>query len=290
MTGLIRHAPPLAVRVRAEAAVAGQPLTVLVEVIADGPAEVAGGVVELVRSTAVTHAQRTWSGAGHRVGIRDSAVLSHATLDIAGALAAGGRAVRQVTLFVPAEQVTITGYLVQQEYLVRAQVRAQEGRPVEGEVRIRVAGPASQLHRRTEVAPVERGDEFASLAIDELSAPRVCAGVPLSGVVAVAPHRAGTTRGVRVELVLAELTRARPGELLEEDCEATTVVSAVPASGPAQLAPGQALRLPFALPVPDPLPAPSLSTPEFTLRWLVRVVLDRALREDSSTSVELPAG
>jgi hypothetical protein len=47
------------------------------------------------------------------------------------------------------------------------------------------------------------------------------------------------------------------------------------------------LRLPFTLRVPLPLPAPSIDTPEFTLRWLLRAVLDRPLRRDPVATVEL---
>ena len=47
------------------------------------------------------------------------------------------------------------------------------------------------------------------------------------------------------------------------------------------------LRLPFTIRAPLTLPAPSLSAPEFTLRWLLRAVLDRPRRPDPTTTLEL---
>jgi len=53
------------------------------------------------------------------------------------------------------------------------------------------------------------------------------------------------------------------------------------------LEPGTVLRRPFTLGVPWPLQAPSISTPEFTVQWLLRAVLDRPLRPDPVTTLEL---
>jgi hypothetical protein len=53
------------------------------------------------------------------------------------------------------------------------------------------------------------------------------------------------------------------------------------------LEPGQALRWPFTLRVPLASQAPSISTSEFTLRWLPRAVLDSPPRPDPTVAVEL---
>jgi hypothetical protein len=278
------------VHLAAPAAVAGQPLPVSIDVQAGVPVQVFGGVVELIRSATVTHRRRNWTGAGSSVAVRTSAVAARADVDLAGPLLKGEHAARQVLLLVPADEATIAGSLVQQEYAVRVQVHTRDGVAVVGASPVRVAGPASWLHRMVDVPPVVAGADFAALGIEELSSRRLRAGVPLSGVVTVTPRRAGAVRGARVEVVLAEHTRARPGEPLEEDCDATTVLASVGVGELAHLEPGADLRLPFTVPVPDPLPAPSLGTPEFGLRWLVRAVLDRPLHPDASATRELLAG
>lgn len=54
-----------------------------------------------------------------------------------------------------------------------------------------------------------------------------------------------------------------------------------------ELHPGQIERFPFTMRPPQPLSAPSMGSPEFTVRWLLRVILDRPLRADPVTTVEL---
>lgn len=54
-----------------------------------------------------------------------------------------------------------------------------------------------------------------------------------------------------------------------------------------ELDPARPQRLPFALAVPARLAAPLLRTPEFSARWILRGVLDRALHQDQFVEVEL---
>ena len=80
-------------------------------------------------------------------------------------------------------------------------------------------------------------------------------------------------------------TRARDPS--DQGTEAEMVVATAQLAGCLLLDPTQPLWLPFTVPVPPRLPAPSLQTPEFTLSWVVRGVLDRALRQDPYVDVEL---
>ncbi|SHN78349.1 hypothetical protein SAMN05660350_02601 [Geodermatophilus obscurus] len=41
--------------------------------------------------------------------------------------------------------------------------------------------------------------------------------------------------------------------------------------------------------MPDRLPAPTSRTPDFAVRWVLRAVLDRALRRDPHVTLELLA-
>jgi hypothetical protein len=80
---------------------------------------------------------------------------------------------------------------------------------------------------------------------------------------------------------------ARAEEPLEEDRTKSTVIATAVLAEHVELAPGRVLRFPFSVRAPVPLPAPSISTAAFTLRWLLRAVADVPLRRDPRTTVEL---
>ncbi|MGZ4568204.1 MAG: hypothetical protein ACXVFZ_15520 [Blastococcus sp.] len=285
------HAPPraeLTVTTAEGAVAAGQPLSVTVRFVADRPTEITGGEVELVRHGAVTHFERGWMGAGGTVSFRGVAVLDRADLDVAGPLVSGQHLSRQMTLRVPPGEATVDGYLVQQEYAVRARLRAVHARDVEGVSALRVLSTAADRGWVTQTAPVVDDAGFAAVGIEDLSTRQLRGGVPISGTVTVIPRQAGRARGVRVEVVLEEQVPARVAERpVEEDRARTTVVATDALTDHLDLEPGRELRLPFTLRVPLPLPAPSISTPEFSLRWLLRAVVDRPRRPDPTTTLEL---
>jgi len=129
-----------------------------------------------------------------------------------------------------------------------------------------------------------------------LSARRLVPGSELSGSVTVTPRRAGSARALRLELVLQE--NVEHGPWLGDDParnpsdqgkQAETVVDCVQLAGHHELEAGQPRSYTFTLPVPPQLPAPSMHTPEFSLRWLLRAVLDRPLHRDPYVEVELHA-
>ncbi|GAA4744066.1 hypothetical protein GCM10023328_27240 [Modestobacter marinus] len=282
------QAPGLAVATAGATVEAGQSLEVAVRFVTDHPGEVSGGHVELVRHGAVAHLERNWMGAGATVSSRRSAVLDRVELGPAGPLVAGQPLVRRVTLAVPAGEATVEGYLVQQAYAIRAGLRTPDGRDAEASTAVRVTSRAADRSWVTGTAAVVEDADVATVGIEGVSSRRLSGGVLVPGTVTVTPRRAGRARGVRVELVLAEQVPARlPQMPLEEDRARTTVVATVAAAGPVDLHPGRVLRLPFTLRAPLPLPAPSISTPEFTLRWLLRAVVDRPLRPDPTAALEL---
>lgn len=287
MTMLLRAAGAVTVSTSADPVVAGEPMEVTIRFVADHPMEVVGGEVELVRQGAIAHFERFPMGSGATVSYRNSAVLDRTGLDVAGALTAGQHLVRQVTLRVPPEEATIVGYLVQQEYAVRAQLRVPHEPDPEGATPVRVVLAVADRGWVADTAPVVDDAGFAALGIEELSSRRLIGGVPISGTVSVSPQRAGSARGVRVELVLDELVPPRVEGPTEEVRRRTTVVAAAPVAGDLDLQPGRVLRLPFDLRAPLPLPAPSMSTPEYTLRWLLRAVLDRPRHRDPTSTIEL---
>jgi hypothetical protein len=126
--------------------------------------------------------------------------------------------------------------------------------------------------------------------------PRLVPGVPLSGVVTVAPLRSASARGIRVELVLQEhvlhgprLTDDPARNPAHEDKYADTVVASLPLADHVRLEASRPLRFEFTVPVPPRLPAPTMRMPNFTLRWMLRGVVDRQLHRDLCVAVELQA-
>jgi hypothetical protein len=139
----------------------------------------------------------------------------------------------------------------------------------------------------TGVGPAVDDADCAVLGIENLSGRRLIGGVPIHGMVTVTPLRRGSARGLRVELVMEELVPARADEPLEEDRGEATIVVAESLAGHVELVPGEIGRYPFTIREPERVPAPSMSTPEFTVRWVLRATLDRPLRADPVTTVEL---
>ena len=68
-----------------------------------------------------------------------------------------------------------------------------------------------------------------------------------------------------------------------------TKVGSLSASGRIRVEAQQHLRFPFRLEVPEQLPAPTVRTPQYSLRWMLRGVLDRRLRADPSVNLEMHA-
>jgi hypothetical protein len=129
-----------------------------------------------------------------------------------------------------------------------------------------------------------------------LSSRRLVPGVPLSGVLTVAPLRAFSARGVRLELVLAErvlhgpwLTDDPARNPAQQDNDADTVVASLPLAEQVRLDPTGPLRVAFTLPVPSRLQAPTTRMPNFSLSWMLRGVVDQRWHKDPCVAVELHA-
>ena len=128
---------------------------------------------------------------------------------------------------------------------------------------------------------------IAVLGFEDVPQHRVYGGVPVRGRVTISPLITGRARSVRVDLLMVEHVSAAPGEPLQEDLDSSTVVASVTAAEHVELVPGQTLRLLFTLHVPDRLPAPTVRTRDFEVRWVLQAVLDRALRPDARVTLEL---
>ncbi len=139
---------------------------------------------------------------------------------------------------------------------------------------------------------VNRG--IADLSFEGLSGDLVVPGTALTGALTVAALRPVNGRSLRLELIVLEQVHRGPWvgdddpgvvpEGQEKEAE-TRVATATLATGLRIAA--QRRTFPFTLAVPHVLPGPSLDTPEFCLRWVLRGVLDRVHRRDPTVEMEL---
>jgi hypothetical protein len=116
----------------------------------------------------------------------------------------------------------------------------------------------------------------------------------LSGVLTVLTSRAVSARGLRVELALREQVHHGPWigddpahNPAYQDKEEETTVASTAVAAHSDFLTEQPRRFPFRISVPKELPAPSMQTPEFTVTWILRAVLDRALRHDPYVEIEM---
>ncbi|MGY1679954.1 hypothetical protein [Geodermatophilus sp. SYSU D01176] len=273
--------------VRADVVDAGR-VDLVVSLAAGRDVLVDGGEAELVRTRALTRRERNWNGARSTVSRRTESVLGRVDLGAPGSLAAGQTQHVHAVLPVPGSgEASVAGRLVQQDYAVRVRFRTGE-HAVEATrgIHVPLAPDPSSLG---DALPVVDDAGAAVLGIEDVPQRRLHGGVPVRGTVAVAPIVPGHARGVRVDLLMVEHVSAGSGEPLHEDLETSTAVASVPPAERVELVPGEVLRLPFTLHVPDHLPAPTVRTPEFEVRWVLQAVLDRALRRDPRVILDLVA-
>lgn len=72
-----------------------------------------------------------------------------------------------------------------------------------------------------------------------------------------------------------------------QEKEEETIVASTAASAHTDFLTDQPRRFPFRITVPEALPAPSMQTPEFTVTWILRAVLDRAMHPDPHVEIEM---
>jgi hypothetical protein len=266
----------------------GDRVDVVVSVTATRDVLVDVGEVELVRTLALTRRERTWNGAGYTASGRTETVLGRVHLDAPGALAAGQTCHVHAVVPAPATgEASVAGRLVQQEYAVRVRFRAGT-HLVEATREVHVPFAPDPTEPGAIAAVVDDAG-VAVLGVEDVARLRLYGGVPVRGTVTVAPLVAGHARRVRVDLLMTEHVTAAAGEPLQEDLDTSTVIASVMPAEHLELAPGHILRYPFTLHPPDRLPAPTLRTPDFEVRWVLQAVLDRALRRDPRTTLEIPA-
>ena len=275
--------------------VEGSVIEATVRATADRDVAVKAGDVELVRT--VTYRYRQWGpyGGSSTAHTRKSEVVSRESVPVAGHLAAGQSLTRKVRLAVPsAGPGSVSAELVQIQWFVRVCIHVSGAPDVNGGSEILVLSRSQDRASVAQSPPVAMDRGFVVLELDRLSSRRLVPGSELSGSVTVTPRRAGSARALRLELVLLE--NVEHGPWLGDDPahnppdqgkQAETVVASTQLAGQHELEPGKPRSYPFTLPIAPQLAAPSMHTPQFSLRWILRAVLDRPLHRDPYIEVEL---
>jgi len=254
--------------------VEGSVIEATVLATADRDLAVHGGDVELVRT--VTYRYRQWGpyAGSSTAPTRTSEVASREPVRVAGHLAAGEPVMWKARLAVPSTGPgSVSAELEQVQWFVRVCIHVSGTQVVTGGTEVLVLSRSQDCVSVAQDPPLVVDRDFAVLQLDRLSARRLVPGSELSGSVTVTPRRAGSARALRLELVLQE--NVEHGPWLGDDParnpsdqgkQAETVVDCVQLAGHHELEAGQPRSYTFTLPVPPQLPAPSMRTPEFSLR------------------------
>lgn len=276
---------------------AGSALAATVRVRATRDVKVRGAEVALVAR--VTYRYRDGGLFGSSVLTPARRTDVHATHGVPGTwpIAAGESVVVPVTLTVPANAPgTSHTPVVDITWVVRVRLQV-EGYLVAEEARsFVVRSPGADRAHVASGDPVAEDRRRARLSVEDLATRFLRPGRPVVGSLVVEPLRQISARAVRAAVVLRQ--DVHHGEWVGEDpsrnpanqeLSRDTVICARTLAEGVVLVPGQPTRLPFTLLLPGDLPAPSLSTPNFTLRWLLRGWVDLPLRPDPYVELELHA-
>lgn len=274
----------------------GSRIEATIVVTATRDASVLGGEIELAWHRAYHYRQGTdvWgpyaTATGRRSNVGDRVVLKPL-----GHLSPGDRISQRVALRVPAHGPgSVRTGLVDLQWEVTARLRVEKARTTEVTRPVLVLSEAADREQVTERPPTVEEHQCAGLSFTSLSSRRLVPGVALDGELTVAPLKACDVRGIRVELVLLEHVARGPRASTDplrnpayEEADEEMVVASVALADRPELDPARPLTFRFSVPVPDRLPAPSMRTEEFSLRWMLRGVVDRPLRADPCVAVEM---
>lgn len=273
----------------------GALLDLAVRCLADGDVVVQGGEVALITRLAYKHAEGSLLGGSFTTSARRTQVRVREQVPGPWPLAAGEEVSLPVRLALPADGPGTTHCaLVDIAWAVRVRLQVQGYLEAEASRTFLVRSRAADRAEVVDRDPVSVARRCARLRVESLSSRWLAPGRALTGTLVIEPLRACSIRGIRVALVLRQ--QVHHGEWLtddasrnpahqEKDRDTIVVVSAL--AGTRHLEPDVPVALPFTLVAPRELPAPSLSTPNFTVSWLLRAVVDRPLRPDPYVEVEL---
>ncbi len=255
---------------------------------------VVSGGVTLVNRVAYRYRQfNAFGGAATATADRTDVVDEQPVLPVR--LDHAPSAISAITLRVPASALpSVAGELVQISWqvVVRLRVHGETDAVASQSIRVLSAAPDEAFVSEQPPRMVDR--RTAVLNFAALSARQLRPHSTLTGSLSVAALKPVTARALRIEVVLLEQVRHGPWagnddpsvvpEGQEKEAE-TALATATIATG-LRMEPHR-YSFPFTLAIPESLPGPSLDTPEFGLRWLLRGVLDRVHRPDPFVEIDL---
>ena len=183
----------------------GSAIDATVLVMADRDVVVTGGDVELVRN--MSYRYRSWGGMGGSTTAtaRRSEVVDRSVFHSGGPLPGGQPLVQQVRLQLPPDGPgSVRAELLEISWAVHARLRTKGCRDAEATKHILVLSEARECAAVAQSAPLVEDRGCAVLGFESLSSRRLVGGLPLSGVLTVAPLRPVTARALRLDLVLLE--------------------------------------------------------------------------------------
>lgn len=295
MVLLAATAAPVAIELSAvPEMVDGARVALQVRCVAARDVVVRGGEVAVVAQVAYRHRELGMTGGRFASRVRRTHVHAEHPLPGPWPLAAGEAVMIPVTIPLPTGWGTAHTPLVDITWAFRVRLRVEGYLAAEARRTFVLLSRAAARAEEVSQPPVAESRGCADLRIESLSTRWLGPGTPLSGTLVITPARPCGVRGVRLALVLRQ--QVHHGEWVAPDPsrnpayqenELDTEVVVRPLAGRLDLVPGAEVRIPFRLVAPPDLPAPSLSSPTFTLSWLLRAVLDRPLRADPFVEVPL---
>ena len=194
----------------------GSTIDATVLATADRDVVVTGGDVELVRNVSYRYRQWGCAGGGGGVGsnpatARHSQVVARSVFHAGGPLPGGQPLVQQVRLLVPSDGPgSVRVELLDISWAVRARLQTKGCRDAKATKHVLVLSEARECAAVAQSAPLVADRGCAVLGFESLSSRRLVGGLPLSGVLTVAPLRPVTARALRLDLVLAATRGTRP--------------------------------------------------------------------------------
>ncbi len=194
-------------------------------------------------------------------------------------LPAGAQNTYEFDLPIPANAApSAQAEIVHVKWIVKATLDRKMAGDFEDQVELPVFTRISGTSPQSIMAGVSNEPDEADLVFS-LPAKEWAMGETIAGWLQINPKKAFDVTEVRVELV----RRERVPRDLGNEHETSMPVKL---SGGTRLEPGQNLSLPFNIAIPSPVPA-TFNTPNSTLGWMLKGILARRLRKDTTAEAEI---
>ncbi|MHA7262412.1 hypothetical protein ACX80W_04305 [Arthrobacter sp. TMN-37] len=291
--------PPLDIDIRPlptkRAVAEGESFSVDVEAVAERDVVAEKVVLEVVQVIDYGYGRTNLHGVIYTARDRSTHVISQQPLPPAGRVMAGETYRTRAVVAVPGLNLpSVRGELISISWILRVRMSARDDQESVGEGIFTVQSAAAGCTADAAVEPEASGQGTVSLELVELPTRVLTNGTPVTGRLRVASHH-GTLRSLRVGLVMLEavaygpkperLPSGRPQKhprSAENTIAETLLTEGLPATGTEAV-------VPFTVATPRFLPAPSLDSGKFRVRWQLRITADVVHRPDPQLRIGLVA-